>query len=282
MALTLELMTGSDITLDRDGLRIVRKMRVRGTLPYIGGGIDAFDAVATQVMEAIVSTYATYGTPQGTLFWNSIQLHESFYGQMYEISVTYSPYNKATGTYLIRIEHSAGMAKATAGTRIAGYPADTCPDNKGVIWNGREVVGVDVPYNQTRVVVSYRHPEAFLDHDYLRAVGELTGHPNEDEFIGYDPGEVCYTGGNGTESQCECSVEYSFEISRNVTDFEVGGITIDEKKGFDILSPVYKWDVDEDESGTKRLIQPIDGIEIIRPVGRDWKNYQEVFGWGGS
>jgi len=280
MALTLELVTGSDLTLDRDNLTIVRKFRVRGTLPYTGGG-DAFDVVASQVMGLIVTSYPTYGTPYGTLFWNSIQLHESYYAQLYDISVTYSPYERQTGSYMIRVEHAAGTAKATAGTRIAGYPSTTAVDNEGVIWNGKEVVGVDVPYNQTRIVVSYRHPQMFLNHAYLRAVGALVGHPNSDTFLGYAPGEIAYAGGNATETEAEATAEYSFEVSRNETNIVVGGITIAQKYGFDVLSPVYKWDTDTDGSGDTKAIRPIDYIEIIRPRGREWTAYTTVFGWGG-
>ncbi|MHC4335961.1 MAG: hypothetical protein ACYSUV_19760 [Planctomycetota bacterium] len=289
MALTLELIVGSDLTLNRDNLTIVRKFRVKGTLPYTTGG-DCFDTVASQVMYEIQTGgtdpngYAygpTYDTPMGLLYWNSIQLHESYYAQAYDIGVTYSPHEKKTGTYLVRVEHAAGTAKATAGERIAGYPTADAVDNKGVIWNGQEVVGVDVPFNQSRIVISYRHPEAFLNHDYLRAVGRLVGHPNDDTFLGYAPGEIAYTGGNATESETEASAEYTFEVSRNVTNIEVGGITIADKKGFDIISPVYKWDTEDDAGGTTKAIRPIDYIEIIRPRGREWMNYVSVFGWGG-
>lgn len=280
MVLTLELITGSDLSLDRDSLVIVRKFRVKGTLPYTLSG-DAFDVVSSEVMDAIQTTYPAYDTPMGRLFWNSIQLHESFYAQLYDISVTYSPFTKQTGTYMVRVEHAAGTAKATAGERIAGYPTAEAVDNQGVIWNGQEVVGVDVPFNQTRIVISYRHPQAFLNHAYLRAVGKLVGHPNKDTFLGYDPGEIAYAGGNATESEAEASAEYSFEVSRNETGLEVGGITIADKNGFDIISPVYKWDTADDSGGDTKAIRPIDYIEIIRPAGREWRDYVTVFGWGG-
>lgn len=290
MALTLEPIIGSDLTLDNAALTIVRKFRVKGTLPYTAGG-DAFDVVSNLVMELVQTIYPTYGTPMGTLHWNSIQLHESFYAQLYEISVTYSPYDVQTGTYLVRVEHAAGTAKATAGERIAGYPIVEVPGdeevaekdkgNKGVIWNGQEVVGVDVPFNKTRIIISYRHPQMFLDHEYLRGVGELVGHPNNDMFLGYDPGEIAYSGGNATESEAEASAEYAFEVSRNETDLEVGGITIEEKMGFDVISPVYKWDTADDAGGITKAIRPIDYIEIIRPKGREWMDYITVFGWGG-
>ena len=168
---------------------------------------------------------------------------------------------------------------------MAGYPGgyvgDAAGDNGGVIFDGQEVVGVDVPYGQTRIVIAYRHPQMFLNHAYLRGVETLVGRPNSDMFLGYDPGEIAYAGGNATESECEASAEYSFEVSRNATNLVVGGITIDEKKGFDIISPVYKWDSDEDTEGTKRAVRLIDYIEIIRPRGREWLGYVSVFGWGG-
>lgn len=283
MDLTLAPIIGSDLTLDRDSLTIVRKFRVKGTLPYTGGG-DCFDVVSSEVMGLIRTTYPYYDTPMGTLYWNSIQLHESYYAQLYELSVTYSPFKKETGTYMVRVEHAAGTAKATAGKWLATYPTGSRPgtdSNKGVIFNGQEVTGVDVPFNQTRIVLSYRHPKMFLNHAYLRAIGKLVGHPNNDTFLGYDPGEIAYTGGNATESECEASAEYSFEVSRNETGFEVGGITIAAKTGFDVISPVYDWGTADDAGGDTHVIRPIKYIDIVRPRGREWANYVAVFGWGG-
>ncbi len=286
MALILHPIIGNDATLDRNALTIVRKFRVKGKLPYTGGG-DAFDVVSANVMGLIVRDFPRYGTPMGNLYWNSIQLHEAFYAQLYEVSVTYSPFNKQTGTYLVRVEHAAGTAKATAGKWIAGYPTANVPDKGGVkghggtIYNGQEIVGVDVPYNQTRIVISYRHPQAFLNHTYLRAIGKLVGHPNNDTFLGYEQGEIAYTGGNATESEAEASAEYSFEVSRNETEIEVGGITIANKKGFDIISPVYGDDSADDDGGTTRAVRVINWIDIIRPRGREFADYVSVFGWGG-
>ncbi len=289
MALSpLELVVGSDLTLDKDNLTISRRFRVRGTLTGLPS--DVFDTVASYVMAAIVMggtdsnghRYGpTYMTPQGLLYWNSIQLHESVYAQAYEISVTFSPFNRQTGTYLVRIEHAAGTAKATAGVLQNSYPADPAVSHGGVIFDGQEVVGVDVPFNQTRIVISYRHPQMFLNHAYLRAVGKLVGHPNNDTFLGYDPGEIAYAGGNATESEAEASAEYSFEVSRNETNLVVGGITIAVKKGFDVISPVYKSGVAVAADGDKKGTRTIDWIDIIRPVGREWTPYVSVFGWGG-
>ena len=115
----------------------------------------------------------------------------------------------------------------------------------------------------------------------MRAVGALVGHPNNDTFLGYDPGEIAYAGGNATESEAEASAEYSFEVSRNVTDLVVGGITIAAKKGFDVVSPIYKSGVETDTAGDKYGVRIVEKIEIIRPKGREFEDYVPVFGWGG-
>jgi len=240
MALTLELVTGSDLTLDREALTIVRKFRVKGTLPYTLGG-DAFDYVASAVMGLIVSSYPTYATGMGTLYWNSIQLHENFYAQHYDISVTYSPFNKQSGTYQINVDQAVGNVHVTAGRRIAGYDGTgKCPDNGGVFFDGTEITGTEIMVAEGRFSVSYRHPQAYLNSSYIRAIEALVGYPCSDTFLGYAAGEVTYAGGNFTETNAEASASYSFVTSRNATNLVVAGVTITTKAGFDVLSPTYE------------------------------------------
>jgi hypothetical protein len=276
MALTLRLQRGSDLTLDHERLTIVRKFEVIGTLPYTSGG-DAFDFISSLVMAEIRANYPIYNTPMGRLFWNSIQLHERFYAQNYEISVTYSPVNRATGAYQITVDQAVGNVHVTAGRRIAGYDADGAtndPDNGGVMFDGQEVTGTEIPDAEDRITVSYRHPQAFLNHAYIRSVGKLRGFPNKDTFLGYEPGEVRYMGGNYAQTDCEASATYTFDISPNATDLEVGGITIASKTGFDVVSPIY-----EAQEKNGEAVREVKAIEIIR--FREWKDYVPVFGWGG-
>jgi hypothetical protein len=277
MDLTLRLKVGSDLTLDHDALTIVRKFEVLGYLPYTHGG-DCFDWLSSQVMALIVAGYPTYGTAMGTLFWNSIQLHENYYAQHYDCSVTYSPVNHQTGTYQILVDQAVGNVHVTAGRRIAGYPASTCPDNGGVFFNGEEVTGSEVPVAEDRITIMYRHPQAYLNGAYIRNVGTLRGYPNADTFLGYAPGEVRYMGGNFSQTDCEASASYSFEISPNVTNLVVGGITVASKEGFDVLSPIYEPSTNTDGSGKTHAIKPLKGIEVIRC--REYKPYKSVFGWG--
>lgn len=274
MTFTLRHKLGSDLTLDRESLTIVRKMEVIGKLPYSLGG-DAFDYVSSAVMALIQQNYATYVTPMGTLFWNSIQLHENVYAQQYEISVTYSPTDRQSGTYQITMDEGVGNVHVTAGRRIAGFNGTgVCPDNKGIFFNGEEVTGTEVPVAESRIVISYRHPQAFLNRAYIRAIGTLRGYPCSDGFLGYAAGEVRYMGGPFTETDTEATATYNFDISPNVTNLTVGECVVTEKSGFDTLSPTY-----EPAEDGGRPVRRIVGIETIRT--REHKAYIPVFGWGG-
>ncbi len=287
MTLTLKLAVGSDLTLDRENLTIVRKFSVLGTLPFAGGG-DAFDYVASYVMAAIQNggvdpngaAYGpTYQTQMGMLFWNSIQLHESHYAQLYDASVTYSPFDRQSGTYQVSVDQAVGNQHITAGTLIDSYPA-TWPGNGGAFHDGSENIGCSIPVSEDRITIQYRHPKAFLNWDYTRAVGKLRGFPNSDTFLGYAAGEVRYMGGNFSQTDCEATASYTFDISPNApaNSITIGGVTITkETSGFDVIQVVFAPDTDT-AGGETHAVQKVLGIDVIRP--RAHKAYKSVFGWG--
>jgi hypothetical protein len=278
MAAMFELTTGSDLTLDRDNLTVVRKARCRDRLPKAVAG-DYFDYVSSAAMAWVTTAYPIYQTPMGTLFWNSIQLHENFYAQAYDLSITYTPVNRQSGTYQITVDQAVGTQRVTAGRRIAGYgDPNKVMDNKGVFFDGQEVTGIDVPVAEDKLTIMYRHPMAYLNHAYIRNIGELRGYPNNDVFLGYLAGELVYMGGQFTQTESEASAQYGFAFSPNVEDVEVGEITIDVKAGWDAISPVYEPSVEANGAGKTHDIRKLKCIEIIRP--REWKDYRPVFGWG--
>jgi len=274
MSFTLRLKTGSDMTITDSDCVTVRKFEMLGTLPYTGGG-DAFDYVASAANTLVMQNFPNYMTPVGQTYVNSIQLHEEYYAQKYEISVTYGQINRQSGTYQITVDQAVGNVWVTAGVRIGWYgKAGQAEINSGgVFFNGEEVTGTEVPVAEDRIIVSYRHPKQFLNHNYIRAIGTLRGYPCADTFLGYAPGEVRYMGGQFTESETEATAQYHFDVSPNVTGLVVAGITIAAKFGFDSLSPHYAHGVDGGEP-----IKTVKGFEIIRTRG--FKPYRSVFGWG--
>lgn len=278
MSFTCRWTTGSEASLDRDSQTRTRKGEIIGTLPYAGAA-DCFDYISSTVMTWVVTNLNTYSTPFGTLYLNSIQLSEHHYAQHYTFSANYSPVNKMTGTYQISVDQAVGNVHVTAGRRIAGYDGTgKCPDNGGTFFDGTEITGTEIMVAEGRFSVSYRHPQAYLNGSYIRAVEQLVGYPNSDSFLGYAAGEVQYAGGNFTETDAEASASYSFVTSRNATNLVIGGVTITSKAGFDVLSPTYEMKDWTAGDGTKHPTKVVKGIEVIRP--REWKAYRSVFGWG--
>ena len=284
MSFTLRWTTGSEETLDVDSQTCTRKGEIIGTLPY-AGPMDCFDYIADAVNTWVLANKSRMTTVFGTLYLNSIQLSERFYAQHYEFSATYSTVNKQTGTYQITVGQAVGNEEVMAGELIACYPAADAPNYEtGSFHDGREPKPFPVPVEEDRITVSYRHPKAYLNRSYIRAVGRLRGKPNSDPFLGYDAGEVRYMGGDFTESESEASASYAFEISPNVTNLVMyatptdAGITIATKSGFDIVQPVWEKDVGTTNGGDKLPIVRPKYVKVIRP--KRHVAYKSVFGWG--
>lgn len=284
MTFTLRWATGSEQTLDVDSQICTRKGEIIGTLPY-AGSMDCFDYISDSVNTWVLANLPTMTTRFGTLYLNSIQLSERFYAQHYEFSASYSTVNKQTGTYQITVDQAVGNENVAAGELIACYPAGAYPtDETGSFHDGREQKSFPVPVEEDRITVAYRHPKAYLNAAYIRAIGRLRGKPNSDTFLGYDPGEVRYMGGNFTQSDSEASASYTFEISPNVTNLVMyatptdAGITIATKSGFDIVQPVWEAAEGTTDGGDKLPIVRPKYVKVIRP--KRHVAYKSVFGWG--
>lgn len=283
MTFRFKRVTEGEMTMDP--LSVTVKYRAEG-IPLTLPAADFFDYVASRALAVIPETYASSA---GMLHRQDIQLHEVAYARKYLLTVPYGPRKRNTGAYQISVDQIGGTTHVTAGERISGWGASGMggvganeqdspekEDNGGLIGkDGDQVHGVDIPVEETKITVSYRHPAMKLIQSYIRGIGKLVGFPNEDTFLGYEPGEVLYLGGRFTESEAEATAQYDFAISYNRKNFKVGDITIGEKKGWDVVSPIY---VEKNDDGKPE--RKIKYIEIIRPAGREWKDYKSAFGWG--
>lgn len=280
MALSFELVTGSDVTLSRGDLHVQRKFRATDTIPQTDSG-DYFDLISDAAIAWIRVNAPYYQTPYGLLHWQSIQVLERFYALNYEINVTYGPQNHQAGAYTISVDGTGGTAHVTSGTVVSAWGPNAPTDAADVspligVVNG-EPTGVDIPVEKVMVSVQFRHPGGFLSAYYVKSIAALVGYPNADYFLSYEPGEVMFLGPRFTQTSCEASAQYDFAISRNRANFIVGGITIGAKTGWDVLHPVLKYEEKDD-----KVIPTVDYYVISRPAGRGWVPYASVFGWGGT
>ena len=171
-----EEVTGKDINISAENLRLTRRFRGIDKLPQSVGG-DYFDFMAGAALSTIQAMYPTYSTPYGTLYWNEIQVHENHYALNYDITVSYTPYERAAGAYQISVDTTGGTVTAREGKVIGKFGADApasindCSPLIGVI--GEEVSGIEIPVETTKIVVNFRHPQMYLNRSYIRATGKL-------------------------------------------------------------------------------------------------------------
>jgi len=269
-----------------------RRFKALGAPSSLPAG-DFFSAVAQSALSSIEPYYFEPALG-GILYRQDIRLQENYYAKEYEAVVPYTTRKRETGAYQINVDQTGGIVHVTAGTRISGWGptgggvgadepnSDEKVDNGGLIGvDGDEIHGTDIEVEETKITVMFRHPGGILNPAYIKRVGRLTGYVNSDPFLTYEPGEVKYVGGNFGESNTEATAQYSYAISPNIKADDglvIGGISVEEKAGWDLISPVYSRDVENGRSVRKLLY-----IEVIRPAGREWKSFTNAttgFGWG--
>lgn len=273
MPLAIEEIGGSNLAMS--GPSFTRRYRITGATGLVG--VDAFDIVADFALSQIPGTLSTN---TGLMYLADIQITENHYARSYDVSAPYSPFGvlkrgTGPGAYQISVDQTGGTVNVKAGRRIAGYGPENI-DNGGLIGvEGEDVKGVDIPVEKSRFTIMFRHPQGMLTDAYIDKVGALVGFPASDDFINRTPGELMYLGGNFVKTNSEATGTYTFERSPHKQNFEVAGINIVDKKGWDVLSFCYG-----DNNANDKAERKVKCIEVIRPAGREWKPYKPAFGWG--
>ena len=156
-----------------------------------------------------------------------------------------------------RLSFDIGSEEATRyhslGTQIyykdGVLPADV-PDlgdainvNKEGEPEGVKIIAPVIDMGLTSVV-----PANEMTETYHNQLADTLGKINDSSWRGKGAGEVLFTGVSGSENDDgSWDLDYQFKISRNVTNLVVGGVTVTEKKGWELIEPQY------DDSGYGNL-----------------------------
>ncbi len=148
---------------------------------------------------------------------------------------------------------------------IAKYP-ETAKDYGDAVDVGEDdkVKGVDIP----APFFSFTETHAFRPDEYtgkFRAtLAYFTGSVNQKTFRGFQPGEVMFAGADGSRSGDDSTsfwyVTFEFIVKSNEENQDVGGVSVGEKQGWDILWVKVNTEV---ESGYAR--PGVNGVYINRP-----------------
>lgn len=175
-------------------------------------------------------------------------------GGVWECTVSYeglpndSEYTFETGGGTVHITQSL--------QNVARYAAtgQTAPDFGGAIGvNGDSIDGTDITVPVYNFTERHRISANLVTAGYKLALFSATGKVNDATFKGFAAGEVLFLGASGAKTGLEqWEITFRFAASPNVTNLNVGGITVAAKKGWEYLWVRFR---DAEDGTAKALVK---------------------------
>jgi hypothetical protein len=201
-------------------------------------------------------TPTAISTATGVLWRQGIQLKEVG-TKLFYVTVSYAERKNDVGSYNASFTTTGGTFNIKVGYAQTAYKASgdsNPPNNNGAIGkrdNG-EIEGADIVVPALRLQIDFKHPQGYMTIDQIKQVARNTGKTNSAPFLGFAAGEVLFLGANGRAgSESETTVGYEFACSENLQNEVIGGITVTEKKGWDVLSVTFQ-DVVSNDQGARQ------------------------------
>lgn len=139
---------------------------------------------------------------------------------------------------------------------IARYAAagQTAPNFNGAIGvNGDNIDGTDITIPVYNFTETRKMFASTVTGAYKLALFNATGKVNNATFKGFAAGEVLFLGASGSKTGVEhWEIAFKFAASPNVTNLDVGGITVSSKKGWEYLWVRFR---DADDNAAKTLVK---------------------------
>jgi hypothetical protein len=135
---------------------------------------------------------------------------------------------------------------------------ETARDWKGALGvKDGEPEGCDVPCPSLTWTETHTLPKTWISQAYVWMLACLTGTVNLYGFRGFSPGEVLFMGAKGDEKDQDLyEIAFEFAAQPNVTNGQVGGVTVPFKRGWDKAFPIYMRREDQqNKTMVPRLIQ---------------------------
>ena len=229
-------------TVDEKAVLAKLKADLPATYKFAAGDAD-FKAIVLQPPE-IEPVFINEDKPEQCI-WEARALYKYNSGSS-------TPPQDGESTY--QFDTTGGTQHITQ-SRQTVWSSPNAPDFKsGIGWDGENFQGCDITmpvfkFSETHFVKNSKVTEA-----YKNKVCDLTGKVNNGTFKGRATGEVLFLGATGSLKDKNnrnptpddlWEISYSFAVSRNATNLEIGDITVPEKKGWDYLWTFYAPGVDD-------------------------------------
>jgi len=195
---------------------------------------------------------------------------EPINSKCYEVAVTYGAQNRLDpNAPTWSFDTTGGTRRVTqAIAHLGDYaaPGTTAPNFGGAIGVTPDgnVEGVEVPAPSGKYSEHWVMAKAFVTDAYLRMLAGMTGTVNAVPFRNSAPGEVMFMGARAApRDKNYVEIDFSFELSPNAYNLQVGNITIPFKRGWDYVWARY---VDDEDSTAKVGIKRAASAHLEQPV----------------
>lgn len=213
--------------------------------------------------EAIVEAYAfsnialAIPTPWGIIYRQPIRVRRIGF-KVYHVDAEWSRQKWGPFQFSIRGRTGGGTQHISSSLSTVAT-SENAPDFQGQIGVTQEngdfrVEGTDIPISQTDLAVDVTYPAGFVNHDRIAMWTRNTPRVNNGNWQKWSTGEVLYLGTEFEDgSDIEARVTHNISISLNLTNFQVGGLTITEKQGWDLLWLLTEKDEDDGAPVTRAV-----------------------------
>jgi len=155
------------------------------------------------------------------------------------------------------------VSKQTVGVYVPkGAPAP--PDFKGGICVRDDTAeGTDIVMPQLQWHESHIFSDRWIQqNNFIVTLFWMTGKVNKQSFRGFAPGEVLFLGAEGNKRGLDkWRITFHFAASPNLKNFQVGNITVREKRGWDFMWP---WFGKEEDNSAKAVVPRTKAIYVER------------------
>ncbi len=223
------------------------------TLQYIVQGTDD-DAMVHAVVQATIPAFYR-GLAFQSYSIDPVHVDASDAIGYWDVAAQYGVKDPKESTYTF--DTGGGTQHITQSLVTKGsYPAPGfgAPDFGGAIGVTHEdVEGVDITVPVYNFSETHYIDDALVTDEYKGQLFMLTGKTNEEAFRNFAAGEVLFLGAAGSKrGKDDWEISFKFAASPNVTDLQVGPITVAEKRGWELLWVRY---TDVADAGAKMLIK---------------------------
>lgn len=148
------------------------------------------------------------------------------------------------GSFSIQFDISGQSQHIRCGLKNQGnFPVASAQDFGGLINVNPDgsVDGTDIIIPAVCVTRNYTVPPAQITDAYIVTLARTVGRINKTSYKGFEPGELLLTRASGTQRDGQAwDLSLGFAVSENKTNFQIGGITVPLKRGWDFAWVYYK------------------------------------------